>query len=417
MVCRLGASALVVTLVVALVATAGAPLADSAEPFVRADGPLLVIRERESVGPLFIPPPDELNASRAQAARFTVTYSGFTPQAQAAFQYAVAIWQSLLTSDVPITVEAYFSTDLEMGILGGAAVNSYFAGFPGAPRPQTFYPASLANKLAGVDLEPTRLDITAVFNANYSDWYYGTDGRTPPDKFDLVTVVLHELAHGLGFAGSVRLRNGVISYGFGSAEWPAIYDRFTQNGAGQPILSFPNRSPALAAQVTGNNLFFSAPATNAANGGRPAKLFAPNPWQPGSSYAHLDEATYGRGNPNALMTPAIGRGEAIHNPGPVALAMLADMGWTAGVGPTPASRSIQALSVVVRDLRTPTTMATRTATATATASPPAYRSPTSPSNRSRAALATATESPTAPAAPTLTGTAAPFPARTPTLSP
>lgn len=399
MLIRLGA----LILVLALVTTAGAPLVDSAEPFVRADGPFVVIRERESVGPLFIPPPAELDAFRPQAARFTVTYSGFTPQAQAAFQYAVAIWQSVLSSDVPITVDAYFSTELETGILGGAAANSYYAGFPSAPRSQTFYPAALANKLAGVDLEPTRLDITAVFNARYTNWYFGTDGRTPADQFDFVTVVLHELAHGLGFAGSVRLRNGVISYGLNAADWPAIYDRFTQNGAGQPILSFPNRSPALAAQVTGNNLFFSAPATNAANGGGPAKLFAPNPWQEGSSYSHLDEATYSRGNPNALMSPSLGRGEAIHNPGPVALAMLADMGWTTGVAPTPAPRSIQALSVVVRDLRTPTATATRTATATTTATV--------------APTATATPSPTTPAAPTATSTATPSPTRTSTPAP
>jgi hypothetical protein len=344
---------------------------------------------------MFIPPPAGLDSLRPQAARIIVTYTGFTPQAQAAFQYAVDIWQSLLDSDVPITVDANFTTELPTGVLGAAGANSYFAGFPGAPRAQTFYPAALANRLTRTDLDPAEADLTAVFNANYTDWYFGLDGRPPSDKFDFVTVVLHELAHGLGFAGSVRLRGGELAYGLNALDWPIIYDRFTQNGAGQPILGFPNRSAALAAQVTSNNLFFSAPATNAANGGGPAKLYAPNPWQQGSSYSHLDEATYPRSNPNALMSPAIGRGEAIHNPGPVALAMLADMGWSTMATATPTPRSIQALSVVVRDLRTATPTATRTPTVTSTATAIPTATPTVSPTVTLTATPTRTSTPTA----------------------
>jgi hypothetical protein len=41
----------------------------------------------------------------------------------------------------------------------------------------------------------------------------------------------------------------------------------------------------------------------------------------------LDDATYTYGNENSLMTHAIGKGEAVHNPGPVTLGVLADIGW------------------------------------------------------------------------------------------
>ena len=46
-----------------------------------------------------------------------------------------------------------------------------------------------------------------------TDWYLGTDGNTPADAIDFTTAVLHELAHGLGFAGSMRVSNGVGDVG------------------------------------------------------------------------------------------------------------------------------------------------------------------------------------------------------------
>ncbi|MDO1502315.1 hypothetical protein Q2T40_19445 [Winogradskyella maritima] len=55
-----------------------------------------------------------------------VTYNGFTTQAQTAFQFAVDIWEDLLTSSVPITVNADFGP-LDPGVLGGAGP----AGFVG----------------------------------------------------------------------------------------------------------------------------------------------------------------------------------------------------------------------------------------------------------------------------------------------
>ncbi|MFN8532519.1 MAG: hypothetical protein U0556_03130 [Dehalococcoidia bacterium] len=349
-----------------------APRSSSADQPVRADGPVLIFRERESAGPLFIPPPAAPGDLRPMAASFQVTYTGFTPEARAAFQYAVDIWASQLNSAVPIAVDAQF-TPLQQGVLGSARAFDYWANFTNAPRTQTFYPVALANKLSGTDRAGS--DIVTRFNSNYPDWYFGTDGRPGSEQFDFVSVVLHELAHGLGFAGSAFEDSGAFYYGL-TNDWPIIYDRYVRNAAGNPILSFPSGSAALGSQLTGGNLFFNAPATNAANGGAPARLYAPSPWRQGSSYSHLDETTFGRGTVNSLMTPFIGRGEAIHNPGAVTLAMLGDMGWVAASSTptltptaTATARSLQALSVVVRDLRTatPTVTATRTVTPTLTA--------------------------------------------------
>ena len=43
-------------------------------------------------------------------------------------------------------------------------------------------------------------DIITSFNSHAAvDWYFGTDGNTPSRRRDFVSVVLHEIGHGLGF--------------------------------------------------------------------------------------------------------------------------------------------------------------------------------------------------------------------------
>ena len=61
-----------------------------------------------------------------------------------------------------------------------------------------------------------------------------------------------------------------------------------------------------------------------------SKMYAPATYEPGSSYSHFDESTYPAGDPASLMTPSIGYGEAIHDPGALGLGLLNDIGWTAG---------------------------------------------------------------------------------------
>ena len=100
-----------------------------------------------------------------------------------------------------------------------------------------------------------------------------------------------------------------------------------ENKPGAAILSFPENSTALSAQLRGGNLFFDSAQVRAANGNLRAKLFAPSDFQPGSSYSHLDEATYLRGNANSLMTPQLGLAETIRNPGPITLALFRTLGW------------------------------------------------------------------------------------------
>lgn len=63
------------------------------------------------------------------------------------------------------------------------------------------------------------------------------------------------------------------------------------------------------------------------NAGAPARLYAPATWSQGSSYRHLNEATYGPGNANSLMTPFTNAAEAIHSAGPIVDAVFKSTGW------------------------------------------------------------------------------------------
>jgi hypothetical protein len=262
--------------------------------------------------------------SHAAAAAVTVqvTYTGFTTAARAAFQRAVNIWAPLLNSPVPITVHARFSP-LTPGVLGSAGPNFVWRDFPGAPLPGTWYVDAIANKRAGSQLDPAA-DIVATFASNRTDWHFGS-GAAPAGRIDFTAVVLHELGHGLGFlgAGNVINNRGTVRH----AGFPVSYDLFTENGAGARLLGMPDNSLQLANQLRSNNVFFDSTRVRNANAGAAAKLYAPATWRPGSSYSHLDEATYRPGNANSLMTPVINSGETIRNPGPITRALFRTIGW------------------------------------------------------------------------------------------
>ena len=283
---------------------------------------------------VFAPPAATLLTARAAiaplvTASFNVTYHGFSDEAKTAFQAAVDVWSVMLTSRVTIRVTAHW-TPLAPGVLGSAGPETFLRDFSAAPVAATWYPVALANTLQGSDLSPGNPHITANFNSNFANWYLGTDGLTPPDRFDLMSVVLHELGHGLGFVGSMNMsNNGAGSWGLGTG-FPIIYDRFTENLQGQQLLDtalFPNPSAALAGQLQSNQLLFDGPHTRARNGTSPVRIYAPITWQQGSSFSHLNEVTFPSGNANSLMTPQIGMGEAIHAPGPIGLGVLHDLGW------------------------------------------------------------------------------------------
>jgi hypothetical protein len=289
--------------------------------------------------------------------QFSVTYTGFTDEAREAFQYAVDIWNSLIRSPVPIWIDATFRdfSGYEDGrvILGGARP----AAWKSPVALDLWFVDALADKRAGRDLADGEPDIITRFNSHEEvNWYFGTDGNTPAGKMDFVSTVVHEIAHGLGFFSAARTEN--VSIGTFSAsgergklrsgkpdELPHIYDFFVVNGSGEAIITFRDPSTNLLEQFTSNNLFWSGAKGIAANGGGHPQLHAPSTWDTGSGYAHLDETIFPAGDVNSLMTPYLDKQEAIHDPGPIALGMLEDMGWSINKAPVFTEGSITTRTV------------------------------------------------------------------------
>ncbi|MEM9258376.1 MAG: T9SS type A sorting domain-containing protein [Bacteroidota bacterium] len=279
---------------------------------------------------VFLPADAAILAGSAEVkTEFILDFTDDVPaEAEAAIRFAADVWGTYLISPVPIRVNVAWQDRGDRRLLASAGPATLFRGFVGA-EPNTWYPVALAEAIAGQDLNDSG-DSDINVNANSTaNWYFGTDGNTPRNQIDLVSVMMHELGHGLGFLSSVdTLNTNQLAIGFGGRF--IIYDIFLETGAGLPLTDpgvFTNPSSELLTAVTGNDLTFDAPLARRENNGAVVRLFAPPTFDVGSSVSHLNEATFRPGTENALMTPFLSSGESVHDPGPVTLGIFADMGW------------------------------------------------------------------------------------------
>jgi hypothetical protein len=314
----------------------------------------------------YIPPPFNLSTPPNKASTISITYTAagstdpwgktcvaFPSAAQTAFTAAAAIWEGLLTSSVPIRITACWSSIGSSNILGYSGGGPLRRDFTGALRANTWYSGSLANAIAGSDLDPSAPDMYITYNNQFT-WYYPTSGTVPTDQYDLMSVVLHEIAHGLNFAGSMESTDGTT----GTADWgystgyPNIYDTFMKDGSGVYLtntVTYPHASTALGNVVRSSNIWFHGTNAMAANSGTRVKMYAPSTWAGGSSYSHLDYTTF-NGTANRLMVFAISSGVATHAPGPVTLGLFKDLGWTVVVNnPVPVISSLSPTSATWND--------------------------------------------------------------------
>ncbi|MEM6297085.1 MAG: T9SS type A sorting domain-containing protein [Bacteroidota bacterium] len=253
--------------------------------------------------------------------------ANYPNEAKPALELALQIWGSFLPSDVPIYVNVFYD-DQNPGVLASAGANGFYAIQDGPD--QAFYPAPLAEKILGESINADGEPDIFILVGDRSDWYFGLDGQGPGLQFDLVTVLLHELGHGLGFSGSAAMNGTFGTLGGTTAAAPDVrlpyaYDAFVELGDGTPIFDLENDSRELGDALTGNDLFFNGPILQGSFGNR-AKLYAPSPFQGGSSYSHLDEFAFPSGGENSLMSPSAAPGEVVQVPG-ITFDIFADMGW------------------------------------------------------------------------------------------
>jgi hypothetical protein len=302
---------------------------------------LIEVKASEESLKSYIPPPAEFFQKRLNKTtsatinvRYDETNAPFPPEAKKAFQYAVDIWASIISSPIAINVNAVFESFDSGSTTLGFSINPTLYTFSNQPISNTFYPVALAEKLYGdrinLDNEP---DMNLHFNSNYvPNFYFGTDGRLAWDQYDFVTLALHEICHGLGYTSGFQYSqdNGNGSWG-PWRPYPLIFDRFLYNGNNQSLIDtslFPNPSLSLGSQLTSNNIFWNSPSVKG------VQMYAPATYS-ASSIVHLNYGSYPMYTGNRLMSPFLPGGGATHSPGDIVSRQMTDMGWGTLMLPPP----------------------------------------------------------------------------------
>lgn len=278
-----------------------------------------------------------------------------------AFQFAANIWGATLTSGTTITVRASWPSgeaddpdvnnrrlpcSANSAVLGQAGTVHVWRNFTSAPFADTWYGSALANAIAGRDLVSDP-EINAQFNVNIGNtgclqnkpWYYGLDNAHGSNRVNLVTVVLHELGHGLGFASFTDESTGKYLTSSSGLPFPSVFDRFLFDNSTNKTWTQMTDAERMASAVTPHSLVWTGPRAVAdagilANGkdssGRP-QLYTPNPLVQGSSVSHWDTDA----SPNQLMEPNINTNlsHSVKTPQDLTFSLLVDIGWCANCPP------------------------------------------------------------------------------------
>ena len=252
--------------------------------------------------------------------KFVVKYNNFPDWAKKEVQAAVNVWSANFSSSVPITVDASWGRSSSWGVLGSARPGSFFSAFSGAPDPSLWYSSATANALAGRDLDKANPEIIIQVNSG-AIWNTRGDGTPSSTEYDLESVFIHELGHGLGF-----LSNDAYDpyYGLGSLDQPTPFDAYLQTADGRRLADLPTPSKELGTALT-SSLVWNGALGIKANGGIKPKMYTPSRYEAGSSTSHLDENTFSKSGLDSVMTPSLDPGEVFRQPGPLLLAMMEDM--------------------------------------------------------------------------------------------
>ncbi|HRQ63273.1 MAG TPA: hypothetical protein PKZ76_00155 [Xanthomonadaceae bacterium] len=158
-------------------------------------------------------------------------------QRQVVLKAALDVWGSRLDSNVPIRVQARFhdfgcGDGDEVGTVGTGGPTLVVSNFSQAPQADTNYPVALATALAGQRFGGAAAELSIRLHSRIDEelclqgipegFWYGLDMDTAPalGTFSFYALVVHELAHGLGFAAMVNMSTGSF---LGNPPLPDIY--------------------------------------------------------------------------------------------------------------------------------------------------------------------------------------------------
>ena len=261
-----------------------------------------------------------------------------------AMRFALHLWTDVLDSPIPIRVGVSFESLSGVGPyvtlgLGGPA--DVFRDFAGATTPGVWYPAALADKLAGIDLAPGDIDLRLHFNSDVdtpavfgaAGFDYGIEGPPTGGNVRFVDVAMHETGHALGFITLVDPADGSKALGYDDA----FLLHLVRSGASPEALSAMTDAQRLAALAAGPDLQWSGAAVAVASadlvdgvaaGGR-VEMYAPSTVLSNLSASHFSPDV----SPDELMETFYTGSQLRLS---VARAALQDIGW----GPPPGCETV-----------------------------------------------------------------------------
>ena len=282
-----------------------------------------------------------------------VTFAeGFPEEAKQPVLTAADILDSHLFLRVPLEVEVRWDEDAEGVAWGGPGSYSCTS--------WACRPIGLQNQISGRDGDPGNPDIKITIASN--DFFHlSLDGEPPPDKVDLVTIVLHEIAHGLGFVSWLHAIESeeeidtnsdeeeealpMAELGRSSNGSTSLFDKFIWTYEHSWVEGRENPSSDLYKMLTSRSLFWggtespwrNTPSRSRAANGGPVLLWTT---EDETNPSHLHAYAHYR----SFMRPWLDWGEANHEPDSVVLGMLYDMGWELkdrGVDPADVLRCLE----------------------------------------------------------------------------
>ncbi len=181
----------------------------------------------------------------------------------------------------------------------------------------------IADSIKGVDSSPNAPDSTLYINlANMDKMSFS--GTPAPDKYDLTTILTHEILHGLAFTGNLA-QSASLKTAYDTLVTlpndPTVVTPSTDptvvTPPADPTVVTPSTDPTVVTPPSNSPVFFVGRHAETVNAGKPVPL-APASAGVGSAYYHVL-------NPTDLMSASINTGE-VKSISTLDVAMLEDMG-------------------------------------------------------------------------------------------
>lgn len=217
-------------------------------------------------------------------------------------------------------------------VLGQAGASDYYLDYSNG----SVVPYALANHILDRDLNGSGLEIDTQFNSALDNqngctaglsWYYGFDSA-PDDGTSFLSVVLHEIVHGMGFIGLME------SSAHAPVSWPDGKEGFSllSKNLGRAGLSATldemTRGQRIIAMTSGDRLTWKGDSANNKTSNYSSgvnqneiQFYAPSSFDSGSSLSHFDVDLA----PDELMEPIYT--DTFSDIG-LSLEVLIDIGWS-----------------------------------------------------------------------------------------